>query len=107
IHMEDLARILEAMCSPTAPDLVVACDEEPAETLEVARYTCRLIGVPAPEPIPIEDARRLMSPQAIELRFGGPRCRSSVRPDLIGPPAYPSYREGLRASLLAEGAIKH
>ncbi|MCC7380692.1 MAG: NAD(P)H-binding protein [Deltaproteobacteria bacterium] len=105
IHVEDLARILEAMTEPSAPPLIIACDDEPAETLEVARYTCRLLGLEAPEPVSVEDARRVLSPMALEMRLGGHRCRSLVRPKLIGRLTYPTYREGVRASLEAEGAL--
>lgn len=105
IHVQDLARILEAMTAPDSPDLVVACDDGPATTLDVARYTAELLGTSAPEPIPIEDARRLMSPIALQMRLGGHRCRSIHRADLIGALEHPTYREGVRASLQAEGAI--
>lgn len=103
IHVEDLARILEAMIAPSAPPLLIACDDEPAPTLDVARYTCALMGVKAPDPISIEDAKRILSPAAIELRMGGHRCRSLVRQKLVGSLLYPTYREGVRASLVTEG----
>ncbi|MFO0727443.1 MAG: NAD(P)H-binding protein [Myxococcota bacterium] len=105
IHVEDLARILEAMIPKAAPPLVVACDEEPAETLTVARYTAELLHIQAPEPISLEDAKRIMSPRALEMRLGGHRCRSLVRQKLIGELEFPTYREGVRASLIAEGSL--
>ena len=60
-------------------------------------------------PAPIEDARRLMSPAAIELRFGGHRCRSLGRDKLIGKLDYPTYREGIRAfhKALTDARIEH
>ena len=103
IHVEDLARLLEAMLEPNAPPLAIACDEEPAPTLEVARYVCALLGREPPEPIAIEDAKRVLSPAAVEMRLGGRRCRSLVREALIGALTYPTYREGMRASLIDEG----
>lgn len=105
IHVEDLARILEAMIPAAAPPLVLACDEEPAETLTVARYTADLLGLKPPDPIALEDARRIMSPRAIEMRLGGHRCRSLVRAKLIGALEFPTYREGVRHSLEAEGSL--
>jgi nucleoside-diphosphate-sugar epimerase len=104
-HVEDLARLLEAMARPDAPPLAIACDEDPATTLEVARFTAALLGREAPEPVSLEEARRRLSPAALEMRLGGRQCRSLVRPQLIGDLGYPTYREGVRASLIAEGAL--
>jgi nucleoside-diphosphate-sugar epimerase len=103
IHVADLARILETMTRPEAPPLVLACDDLPATTLEIAEYTSALVGLPPPAPLSIADARRVMSPAALELRLGGHRCRSMVQKKLIGPLDFPTYREGVRASLLADG----
>lgn len=105
IHVEDLSRIIEALMEDGAPPLVVACDELPATTVDVARYTAELLGRSPPEPVSLEDARRVLSPQALEMRLGGHRCRSVVREGLIGGLVHPTYREGVRASLEAEGAL--
>ncbi|MBK8012955.1 MAG: NAD-dependent epimerase/dehydratase family protein [Deltaproteobacteria bacterium] len=105
IHVDDLTRVLEAMLRPGAPPLVVACDEAPVPTLEVARYTCTLLGRPAPQAVPRADAERVLSSRALEMRLQGRRCRSLVRPGLIGALAFPTYREGVRASLEAEGVM--
>lgn len=105
IHVTDLAHLMEAMLEPTAPSLAIACDELPAATLDVARYTAELLGIAPPTPIPFEDAQRLMSKKALEMRLGGHRCRSLVRERLIGALTYPTYREGIRASLRDEGAL--
>lgn len=105
IHVEDLARILEAMLEPGAPPLTIACDAQPATTLDVARYTAELLALPPPTPIPFADAQRLMSKRALEMRLGGHRCRSLVRERLIGALRYPTYREGVRAALYDEGAL--
>ena len=106
IHVEDLVSILEAMTAATSPRMVIACDDRPSETLEVARYTCELLGVEAPAPVALEDAKRVMSPRALEMRLGGHLCRSLVRDDLIGALAYPTFIEGVKASLEAEGALR-
>ena len=99
VHVDDLVRLLLAMNEPSAPALVVGCDERPATTLEVARYTAGLIGLDLPTPRSLEEVRQTMSPAALEMRLGGRRCRSLVRPELIGPLLYPSYVEGVPASL--------
>lgn len=107
VHVEDLVRLLEAMMNDGAPRLAVACDEEPATTLDVARYTCELLKRAPPVPLSLDDAKRVLSPSAMEMRLGGHRCRSLVREKLIGPLSFPTYREGVRASLEAEGALIH
>jgi nucleoside-diphosphate-sugar epimerase len=105
IHVEDVARLIEAMLGEEAPKLVVGCDELPATTLEVARYTCELLGKQPPEPVALEDAKRVLSPLALEMRLGGHKCRSLFRERMIGKLMYPTYREGVRASLEAEGGL--
>jgi nucleoside-diphosphate-sugar epimerase len=105
IHVEDLVRMIEAMMESRAPELAVACDELPATTTEVARFTCELLGRKPPEPVQLEDAKRVLSPQALEMRLGGHRCRSLVRERMIGRLTYPTFKEGVRASLEAEGAL--
>lgn len=106
IHRDDLARILAAMVlSEAPPPLVLACDDLPAKTLEVARFTARLLGMPPPAVLSREQAEAQMSEMAKELRLHGKRCRSLYRADLIGPLRYPSYREGVAASLEEEGRI--
>lgn len=105
IHVEDLVRLLEAMMQERAPKLAIACDAEPATTLDVARYTCKLLGRDPPEPVPLEDAKRVLSPRALEMRLGGHRLRSIHRETLIGRLLFPTFREGVRASLEAEGVL--
>ena len=104
-HVEDLAALLQAMGDPSAPSLAVACDEAPAPTLEVARFACALLKVPCPEPLSLDEARQQLSPAALEMRMGGRRCRSKVRPALVGPLRYPTYKTGLAAALRAEGLL--
>lgn len=105
VHVEDLARLLEAMTEADAPSLVIACDDEPAPTLEVAGYVADLLGEELPPVLSIDEARAQMSPAAIEMRLGGRRCRSVERPRLIGELRYPTYREGMRAALVEDGLL--
>ncbi|MCK6549443.1 NAD-dependent epimerase/dehydratase family protein [Myxococcota bacterium] len=105
VHVDDLARLVEVMMDDGAPPLAVACDEEPAPTLDVARYTAELLGVPMPPIVTLEEAKQRLSPIGLEMRLGGHRCRSLVREKLIGKLLHPTYREGVRASLAAEGAL--
>ncbi len=105
VHVEDLARLLAAMAEPDAPPLAVACDEAPAPTLDVARFACALMKTPSPTPLSLPEARRVLSPAALEMRLGGRRCRSKVRPRLIGALRYPTYESGVAAALREEGLL--
>ena len=99
VHVEDLARLLVALLQPGTPPLTVACDELPTPTLEVARFACEQAKLHPPDVLTLEQAQAHLSPQALEMRLGGRRCRSLVRKHLIGDLTYPTYKEGLIASL--------
>jgi len=105
VHVDDLARLLEAMAVKESPDLVIACDDRPAPTLEVANYVAGLLGQPLPPVLSLDEAKSQMSPGAAEMRLSGRRCRSLHRADLIGDLAYPTYREGMRAALVEDGLL--
>lgn len=97
VHRDDLARMLEAMVLDEAPPpSLLACDACPATTLEVARFTAERLGLPVP---PVEADEAELSSMAKEFRRSAKRCRSKYREALIGPLLYPSYREGVVASL--------
>ena len=107
IHRADLVRILAAMVAEAAspPPLVVATDEAPAPTLDVARHTAQLLGLPLPRVLSRDEALSRLTPLARELRTGGKRCRSLRRHDLIGPLRWPTFREGVRAALHEDGEL--
>ena len=105
IHVDDLAALLEAcLFAAEPPRLVVACDDHPAPTLEVARFVAEQRGLPMPPVRSLDEAKRALSPTAAEMRLSGRRCRSLFRADLMGSLRYPSYREGLVASWAEEVA---
>lgn len=91
IHVDDLCRLLEASLQPGAPCLVNACDERPCPTLELARFTAEQLGLPRPQ----------SSPEGFSP--AGRKLRSRYRESMIGALKYPSYVEGVPASLAEEG----
>lgn len=101
VHVEDLAELLEAQLGPDGVDRVIACDEAPAPTLEVARFAAELAGWTLPPVLTLEAAKAEMSEMAKELRLNGRKCRSLHRPRQLPRLRYPSYREGLRACWLS------
>ncbi len=103
IHVDDLAAGLAAsIARPRAGGIYNLCDDEPAPNSQVVAYAAELLGLPAPPEIPVE-AANLAGPAQ---RFYAESKRVSnarAKAELGWRPAYPTYREGLRAILQAGG----
>jgi nucleoside-diphosphate-sugar epimerase len=103
VHVDDLAAGLEAsMARPRAGAIYNLCDDEPAPNADVVAHAARLLGLPPPPEIPLANARL----SAAALRFYAESKRVSnarAKAELGWRPDYPSYREGLRATLDAGG----
>ncbi|HVY33996.1 MAG TPA: SDR family oxidoreductase [Caulobacteraceae bacterium] len=102
IHVEDLAAGLEAsMARPRPGAIYHLCDDEPAPSDVVTAFAAELIGKAPPPEQPYDD--QAASPAL--RRFYGENKRVSnalAKSELGWRPAFPSYREGLRAVLEAE-----
>ena len=99
IHVDDLADALaRALERPERAAVYALCDDEPAAPAEVAAYAARLLGLePAPEQ-PLDPAA--LSPMARRFWAESKRVSNARAKAALGwRPAYPSYREGLRAVL--------
>ncbi len=103
IHVDDLAAGLEAsIARPRAGGIYNLCDDEPCPNSDVIAHAAGLLGLPVPPEVPLAEAN--LSPAA--QRFYGESKRVSnarAKAELGWRPAYPTYREGLRAVLAAEG----
>ena len=103
IHVDDLAAGLEAsIARPRAGGIYNLCDDEPCSNAEVIAYAAELLGVPLPPEVPLAEAG--LSP--LTQRFYAESKRVSnarAKAELGWRPAYPTYREGLRAVLEACG----
>ncbi|PRY93379.1 nucleoside-diphosphate-sugar epimerase [Hasllibacter halocynthiae] len=100
IHREDIASAL--LASIRAPDpgaIYNLSDDEPAPPQDVIAEAARLLGVPVPPEVPFEEAD--LSPMARSFYAESKRVRNDRMRALMGPLAFPTYREGL-AALLAE-----
>lgn len=99
IHVEDIARILEASLERPRPGAVYnVTDDEPSPPQDVLVEAARLSGLALPPEIPFEAAG--LPPMAAS--FWGETKRVSnrlVREELGLDLACPTYREGLRAIL--------
>lgn len=102
VHVDDLAAGLEASIERPRPGGIYnLCDDEPAPAAAVTACAAELLGM-KPPPEELFDPATL-SPAA--QRFWAECKRVSnarAKAELGWRPAYPSYREGLRAILQAE-----
>lgn len=107
IHRDDIARaVIIAMKQDRGPGRRVfnLADDEPSESAIVVTEAAALLGMTPPPEIPFEEALTAMSPMARGF-WAENRKVSSVKTkaDLGIEWLYPSYREGLRVILQAEG----
>jgi nucleoside-diphosphate-sugar epimerase len=102
IHVEDLAAALEAsIARPRAGGIYNLCDDAPAPAAEVTACAAELLGMPPPPEEAYDPA--LLSPAAQRFWAECKRVSNALAKAELGwRPAYPSYREGLRAILDAE-----
>ena len=105
IHRDDIvAAVLAAMRQERAgPRVLNLADDTPAETAEVTAEAARLLGLPVPEAVPFETAWAGMSPMGRSFWAENRKVASRGTQDALGIGwRYPSYREGLRATLAQE-----
>ncbi|MCA3278699.1 MAG: SDR family oxidoreductase [Roseomonas sp.] len=103
IHRDDIAHaVMAAINNPPPPGCRVLnfVDDVPAESATVMEEAARLLGMPAPPAIPFEEARAGMSPMALSFWSENRRVANAATKAALGIEwRYPSYREGLAASL--------
>ncbi len=106
IHVDDLAAGLEAsIARPRAGGIYNLCDDEPAPAAEVTTYAAGLLGMEPPPEEPYDPAA--LSPAAQRFWAESKRVSNArAKAELGWRPAYPSYREGLRAILQAEQGVE-
>lgn len=95
IHVEDLAALAAAALRSDEPGAWPVGDAEPATAKEVAAFCAELLGLPMPPSVPVESLH--------ETLRGSRRVHGEAIRRLLGVELkYPSYREGIRASVEAE-----
>jgi nucleoside-diphosphate-sugar epimerase len=99
IHVDDLASGLAAsIARPRAGGVYNLCDDEPAANADVVAYAAGLLGMEPPPEVSLEEA--LLPPAALRFYAESKRVSNALAKAELGwRPAYPSYREGLRAVL--------
>jgi len=110
IHVEDMGRIITAAMEKPEPGRILnLADGSPCEAGDVIRYAADLLAVPAPSPVPFEEAE--LSPMARTFYATSRRVDSSKVGRALGVEfLYPDYRHGMRAVLAEErnrGILPH
>ncbi len=92
IHVEDLATHIERALLTDISGAWPVADEHPCTSLEIAKYTARLLRMPLPEQSAAEDVHHT---RRADRRVDGAAIRKALNLTL----RYPSYREGIPAAL--------
>ncbi|UUX97982.1 NAD(P)-dependent oxidoreductase [Sphingomonas sp. J315] len=95
IHVADLAAgIIAGFDAP--PGAYNLADDAPAPQSDVIAFGCRLLGLPVPPLVPLQEAN--LSPQARAFYAENRRiANGKAKRVLSWRPRYPDYRAGLRA----------
>ncbi|MEE8535914.1 MAG: SDR family oxidoreductase [Kiloniellales bacterium] len=103
IHVDDLARVLEASMARPKPGRVYnVCDDEAAPPAEVIAHAAELLGQEPPPLIPFETAE--LGDMARSFYRDNKRVSNRrIKEELGVRLAHPTYRDGLRALLASEG----
>ena len=102
IHVDDITQAIDACFAHAASGLFNVADDEPAPPQDVIAFAADLLGVPPPPEIPFADAQAAMSPMAQSFYAENRRVRNDkLKRELGVRLMHPTYREGLRALLVA------
>ncbi|MDQ0392542.1 SDR family oxidoreductase [Labrys monachus] len=103
VHVADIAgAVMAGIGRPKAGPFFNVTDNEPAPPQDVVTYAAALMGIEPPPEIPYDDAR--MSPMARSFYGENKRVSNRLMRETLGHvPLYPTYRDGIRACLDADG----
>lgn len=102
IHVDDIALAVETLVAAARPgDVYNVVDGSPSPPEDVVSYAAELLGLPPPPAEPFEAAD--LPEMARSFYEENRRVRNERLRRHGWAPVYPSYREGLRATLTQEG----
>jgi nucleoside-diphosphate-sugar epimerase len=106
IHRDDIAAaVVGAMLQPDAPSprVLNLSDDEPAASADVLAEAARLLGLPPPPAVPFAEAWAGMSAMGRSFWADDRKVSSAATKAALGLTwRYPTYREGLAATLAEE-----
>ena len=96
-HVDDIAELTRLVLTRGLEGQIWnVADDEPAPPQDVIAYAAALLGLPPPPEEPFDEAR--LSPMTAEFYADNKRVSIAKAKTMLGfVPAYPTYREGLRA----------
>jgi nucleoside-diphosphate-sugar epimerase len=96
-HVDDIAQVTRLALTKGLPGQIWnVADDEPAPPQDVIAYAAALLGLEPPPEEPFDEAR--LSPMGREFYADNKRVSiAKAKADLGFAPAYPTYREGLKA----------
>ena len=102
IHVDDIARVLEAAFDSASPERVFnVVDDEPGPPGDVVAFAAGLLGIEPPPEVAFDAAAA--SPMARSFYGENKRVANArIKSELGVRLAHPTYREGLRAILAGE-----
>jgi nucleoside-diphosphate-sugar epimerase len=96
IHVEDIARSIDAACALDRAGTWNICDDEPGPPQDVISYAATLMGISPPPELAFNDAD--MSPMARSFYATNNRVSNArLKRELGVKLAFPTYRDGLTA----------
>ena len=96
IHVEDIARAIDAAFAKDKAGIWNVCDDEPGPPQDVIAYAAELMGIVPPPELAFDDAE--MSPMARSFYATNNRVSNiRLKQELGIELAYPTYRDGLTA----------
>lgn len=103
IHVEDIAgAIMASLNKPTPGEIYNLCDDDPAPQHEVVAYAANLMGIAPPPLVPFDQAE--LSPMAQSFYADNKLVSNAkMKRHLAYNLKYPSYKNGLKSILAAEG----
>jgi len=106
IHVDDIAAVLRASIDkPKSGAIYNVCDDEPVPPASVVEFACELLDIEPPPLVAFEEAAESMSPMGLTFWNDNRRVDNRrIKEELGVELAFPTYREGLRGILEAEGA---
>lgn len=100
IHVADIAQAIDAVFARGFDGVVNVTDGQPASPNEQIEYAAELLGLTPPPLLPLDEARRTLSPFLMSFYEGCARVRNDKLRHTLGVTLrYPDYRAGLRALL--------
>jgi nucleoside-diphosphate-sugar epimerase len=98
IHVDDIARAIDAAFAHRAAGIFNVADDEPSPPGDPLAFAAQLIGRDPPPEITFEEAAPTMSPVALSFWQECRRVKNEkLKRELGVSLLYPTYREGLRA----------